>query len=60
VAKAKIEDMSHGLVLTAEFKPFQEIDVMAKVSGYVKNINVDVGARKTGTAPGDTRNPGDG
>jgi RND family efflux transporter MFP subunit len=45
VAKAKIEDMSHGLVLTAEFKPFQEIDVMAKVAGYVKNINVDVGDR---------------
>jgi RND family efflux transporter MFP subunit len=45
VAKAKIEDMSHGLILTAEFKPYQEIDVMAKVAGYVKNINVDVGDR---------------
>jgi len=45
VAKAKAEDMSHGLVLTAEFKPFQEIDVMAKVAGYVKRINVDVGDR---------------
>jgi RND family efflux transporter MFP subunit len=33
------------LVLTAEFKPFQEIDVMAKVAGYVKNINVDSGDR---------------
>jgi RND family efflux transporter MFP subunit len=30
-------------VLTAEFKPFQEIDVMAKVSGYVKEIRVDAG-----------------
>jgi RND family efflux transporter MFP subunit len=45
VAKASIEDMSRELVLTAEFKPFQEIDVMAKVAGYVKNINVDVGDR---------------
>jgi RND family efflux transporter MFP subunit len=45
VAKAKTEDMSRGLVLTAEFKPFQEIDVMAKVAGYVKKINVDVGDR---------------
>jgi RND family efflux transporter MFP subunit len=45
VTKAKTEDMSHGLVLTAEFKPFQEIDVMAKVAGYVKKINVDVGDR---------------
>jgi multidrug efflux pump subunit AcrB len=32
-------------VLTAEFKPFQSIDVMAKVAGYVKSINVDVGSR---------------
>ena len=45
VAKASTEDLSHGLVLTAEFKPFQEVDVMAKVAGYVKQINVDVGDR---------------
>lgn len=45
VAKVGTEDISHGIVLTAEFKPFQEIDVMAKVAGYVKNINVDVGDR---------------
>ncbi len=45
VAKASIEDLSHALVLTAEFKPFQEIDVMAKVAGYVKKIYVDVGDR---------------
>jgi len=45
VAKVSIEDLSHSLVLTAEFKPFQEIDVMAKVAGYVKKIYVDVGDR---------------
>jgi len=45
VTKAKTEDMSRGMVITAEFKPFQEVDVMAKVAGYVKNINVDVGSR---------------
>jgi RND family efflux transporter MFP subunit len=45
VAKATAEDLSHGLVLTAEFKPFQEVDLMAKVAGYVKQINVDVGDR---------------
>ncbi len=45
VAKAGVEDISRGLVLTAEFRPFQEIDVMAKVAGYVKKINVDVGDR---------------
>jgi len=45
VAKAAPQDMSQGLVLTAEFRPFQEVDVMAKVAGYVKNIGVDVGDR---------------
>ena len=45
VAKAKHEDLSRHLVLTAEFRPYQEIDVHAKVSGYVKKIYVDVGDR---------------
>jgi RND family efflux transporter MFP subunit len=45
VARASTEDLSHGLVLTAEFKPFQEVEVMAKVSGYIKQIYVDVGER---------------
>ena len=45
VAKAATEELSHALALTAEFKPFQEIDVMAKVAGYVKEIKVDVGDR---------------
>jgi RND family efflux transporter MFP subunit len=37
--------MTRQLAVTAEFRPFQEVDVMAKVAGYVKNINVDVGDR---------------
>jgi RND family efflux transporter MFP subunit len=45
VAKTAARDLSRTLILTAEFKPFQEIDVMAKVAGYVKNINVDAGDR---------------
>src|SRR5262249_13809835 len=45
VAKATLEDMSRTIVLTAEFRPFQEIDVMAKIAGYVKKSNGDVGAR---------------
>lgn len=45
VAKATIEDLSRGMVLTAEFRPFQEVDLMAKVAGYVKKIYVDVGDR---------------
>ena len=36
-------DLSHGLTLTAEFKPYQEVEIHAKVAGYVKKINVDVG-----------------
>lgn len=45
VAKAARADLSSGLVLTAEFEPFQDIDVMAKVSGYIRQINVDIGDR---------------
>jgi RND family efflux transporter MFP subunit len=43
IARATAEDLSRGIVLTAEFRPFQEVDVMAKVAGYIKHINVDVG-----------------
>jgi len=45
VVRAAAESLSRDLVLTAEFRPFQEVDVMAKVAGYVKQINVDVGDR---------------
>lgn len=45
VVKAAYEDMSRQMVLTAEFRPFQEVEVMAKVAGYVKTIYVDVGDR---------------
>jgi RND family efflux transporter MFP subunit len=45
VAEAATQSVSRGIVLTAEFKPYQEIDVMAKVAGYINQINVDVGDR---------------
>ena len=45
VVKASVGDLARDIVLTAEFKPFQSIDVMSKVAGYVKSINVDVGSR---------------
>ncbi len=45
VAKAAVEDLSRDLSLTAELRPFQEIEVMAKVAGYVKAIYVDIGDR---------------
>jgi RND family efflux transporter MFP subunit len=35
--------LENDLVLTAEFRPYQEVDVMAKVAGYVKSISVDIG-----------------
>src|SRR5271166_3456396 len=47
VAQVKTEDLSLSLVLTAEFKPYQDVDVMAKVAGYVKEIRVDIGDRVT-------------
>jgi RND family efflux transporter MFP subunit len=45
VEKAVRANLSHGLALTAEFTPYQEVDVMSKVAGFVKNINVDIGDR---------------
>ncbi len=50
VVKAARADLSSGLVLTAEFEPFQEVDVMAKVSGYIRKINVDIGGPRAGRA----------
>jgi RND family efflux transporter MFP subunit len=44
-ALAKRDDISQVLTIAAEFRPFQEIDVHAKVAGYLKTINVDVGDR---------------
>ena len=45
VAKVARGDLAQTLTLAAEFRPFQEIEVHAKVAGYVKSINVDVGDR---------------
>jgi RND family efflux transporter MFP subunit len=45
VVRVTSDSLSRGLVLTAEFKPYQEIDVMAKIAGYINKINVDVGDR---------------
>jgi RND family efflux transporter MFP subunit len=49
VALVKRRDMGDTLTVTAAFKPFQDIDVHAKVAGYIKVIYVDVGDHvKTG------------
>jgi RND family efflux transporter MFP subunit len=40
-------DIVQSLTIAAEFRPFQEIEVHAKVAGYLKSIRVDVGDRVT-------------
>ena len=45
IEKAARADLSRSLSLTAEFIPFQEVEVMSKVSGYIKRIYVDIGDR---------------
>jgi RND family efflux transporter MFP subunit len=49
VTRVTRQDLSRGVTLTAEFKPYQEVEIHAKVAGYVKQIDVDVGDHvKTG------------
>ncbi len=38
-------DISSTLTVAGEFQPFQEVELHAKVSGYVRRINVDIGDR---------------
>ncbi len=43
VAVARRTPLSVGLTLSGEFKPFQDVDLHAKVAGYIHTISVDVG-----------------
>jgi RND family efflux transporter MFP subunit len=43
VAKVARGPMENTLTIAGEFKPFQDVDVHAKVAGYIKKIYVDVG-----------------
>lgn len=43
VAVVTREDLFKELKLQAEFRPYQEVDLHAKVSGYLKTIGVDIG-----------------
>ncbi len=45
VAKVVRGDIAQSLTIAAEFRPFQEIEVHAKVAGFLKSISVDVGDR---------------
>src|SRR5580704_14189392 len=43
VAQAERRTISNTLTISGEFKAFQDVDVHAKVAGYIKVIYVDVG-----------------
>lgn len=45
VASASRGSISHTLNLAGQFQPYQVIDVHAKVSGYIRQIYVDIGDR---------------
>jgi multidrug efflux pump subunit AcrA (membrane-fusion protein) len=49
VTRVVKKTLGRELTLSSELVPFQEIDVYAKESGYVKKLNVDYGTHvKTG------------
>ena len=43
VARVERRTIADALKISGEFKPFQDVDVHAKVAGYIKTIYVDVG-----------------
>jgi RND family efflux transporter MFP subunit len=49
VARVTREDLYNAVPIPAEFHPYLQVELHAKVSGYVDQINVDIGDRiKTG------------
>ena len=49
VARVARRDLGSTLTISGAFKPFQDVDVHAKVAGYIRAIYVDVGTHvKTG------------
>src|ERR1700721_216597 len=45
VAPVIRSDLSSTLTVAGEFQPYQEVDLHAKVAGYIRRINVDIGDR---------------
>ncbi len=43
VAKVTRENLYKQVTIAAEFRPYQQVELHAKVSGYVKEMNVDFG-----------------
>src|ERR1700732_3088935 len=38
-------NLASSLTVAGQFQPYQEVDLHAKVSGYIRRINVDIGDR---------------
>jgi RND family efflux transporter MFP subunit len=47
VARVERRTIANMLTTSGEFKPFQDVDVHAKVAGYIRKIYVDVGDHVT-------------
>jgi multidrug efflux pump subunit AcrA (membrane-fusion protein) len=45
VAPVTRGDLSSSLTVAGWFDPYQEVELHAKVSGYIRRINVDIGYR---------------
>ncbi|HET9331356.1 MAG TPA: efflux RND transporter periplasmic adaptor subunit [Steroidobacteraceae bacterium] len=45
VARVEREDLFRQISIPAEFRPYAEVELHAKVSGYVKEMKVDIGDR---------------
>ena len=43
VAPAKRQTLSDSLAIAGQFIPYQNVELHAKVAGYIKHINVDIG-----------------
>jgi multidrug efflux pump subunit AcrA (membrane-fusion protein) len=43
VARVSREDLFNEITIPAEFRPYLKVELHAKVSGYVDQINVDIG-----------------
>lgn len=43
VARVDREDLYNEVTIPAEFRPYMQVELHAKVSGYVEQINVDIG-----------------
>jgi RND family efflux transporter MFP subunit len=43
VVKVTRRNIADSLEIASEFQPFQEVDIYAKVSGYIHKLNVDYG-----------------